>query len=397
MQQDVQRSPRPQVMDPPVRSRRSAFIAFAIVAILLAALTVFQLMIKPAMIKSFLAKAAPPPTTISTDVARTENWVPKLPSTGSVTAFQGIDVTAQITGIVATIGFESGQDVAAGAKLVTLDSAVEQADLAANKAMLQQAELDLSRQNDLSQRAYASQATQQAAQAKRDSAAATVQKSAAVIAQKSIVAPFAGRLGIRKVEIGQYIAPGTLMVTLQALDPIRVDFPVPEQEFAKLKIGQSVEVLVDAFPGQVFSGQIQALDARASVDTRSLLVRAQLPNPNKKLLPGMFANVSILQDAATPRVTVPRTAITYTLFGDSVFVVTKGPGGATTSGEPAPDIVERRFVRVGESRNDRVSVVEGVADGDQVVTAGQLKLQNGARVKIDNATPLTPAVVRPKL
>lgn len=293
---------------------------------------------------------------------------------------------------------------------MTLDSAVEQADLANNKALLQQAELDLNRQNDLSRRAFASEATQQAAQAKRDSAAALVQKTQAQIAQKTIVAPFNGRLGIRKVDLGQYIAPGTSMVTIQALDPIRVDFPVPEQELSKLKLNQPIEVTIGTYPGQIFKGKIQSLDARVSLDTRSLLVRGILDNPDKKLLPGMFANVSILEDAPLPRVTVPRTAVTYSLFGDSVYVVKPAAAQANTqpasaqqaqdakSAAAAPtDIAERRFVRVGEAREDRVMILEGVAEGDQVVTTGQLKLQNGARVKVDNSAPLTAPAVRPKL
>ena len=408
MKQDVDTpiSRTHQPTKPGMKLGRSGFIAFAIVALLLGGLAYFQLSFKPAMIKSFLSKMTPPPATISTETAKTEQWVPKLPSVGSLTAIQGIDVTSQISGIVSVISFDSGQDVAAGAKLVTLDSAVEQADLANNRALLQQTELDLVRQNDLSKRAYASEATQQAAQAKRDSAAAAVQKSIAIIAQKSIYAPFAGRLGIRKVDIGQYIAPGTSMVTIQALDPIRVDFPGPEQEVAKLKVGQSLELTVDAFPGQIFTGEIESLDARVSLDTRSLLVRARLKNPDKKLLPGMFANINVLADVAQPRVTVPRTAITYSLFGDSVFVVKKSDavkpsdanaGAAAPANSEPTDIAERRFVRVGDSRGDRVAVLEGLAEGDQVVTSGQLKLQNGARVKVDNSAPLTPLPVRPKL
>ena len=378
------------------RFGRSAVITLVIVTLLLGALAAFQLLIKPAMIKSFLSKMVPPPATISTETARADNWVPKLPSVGSLTAIQGIDVTSQIAGIVSAISFESGQDVAPGAKLVTLDTGVEQADLASNRALLQQAELDLARQNDLSKRAYASEATQQAAQAKRDSAAAAVQKTTALITQKSIIAPFDGRLGIRKVELGQYIAPGMSMATIQALDPIRVDFPVPEQELAKLKVGQLIEVQVDAYRGQTFTGEIESLDARINLETRTLLVRGKLKNPDKKLLPGMFANVSVLQDAATPRVTVPRTAITYSLFGDSVFVI-KAPTEAPATGAAPANTVERRFVRVGEAREDRVAITEGVAVGDQVVTSGQLKLQNGARVTIDNNAPMTPLPVRPKL
>lgn len=379
------------------KRRKSTWITLAIVAVLIGGLAAFQLLIKPAMIKGFVSKMVPPPSTISTEVAKSESWIPKLPSVGSLTAIQGIDVTSQIAGVVTGIGFESGQDVVAGAKLVTLESAVEQADLASNRATLQQTELDLKRQNDLSKRAYASEAVQQAAQAKRDSAAASVQRTSALITQKTIVAPFNGRLGIRKVELGQYVAPGTALVTLQALDPIRVDFPVPEQELARLKVGQAIEVLVDAFPGTTFTGEIESLDARVSLDTRSLLVRARLANPDKKLLPGMFANVSVLQNSATPRVTVPRTAVTYSLFGDSVYVIKSAPPADPAQGGAEPmTTAERRFVRVGEAREDRIAIVEGVAVGDVVVTSGQLKLQNGARVKIDNSAPLMPLSERPK-
>ena len=409
MKQDVEQPARGNLGRPGgPPSPKWTWITMAIVAVFVGALAAFQLLAKPMLIKSAMSKMVPPLATISTEAARADSWVPKLPSVGSLTAIQGIDVTAQIAGVVTAISFESGQDVAAGAKLVTLDSAVEQADLSSNRATLQQTELDLKRQNDLSKKSFASEATQQAAQAKRDSAAATVQRTGALITQKNIVAPFAGRLGIRKVELGQYIAPGTAMVTLQALDPIRVDFPVPEQELSKLKVGQGVEVTVDSFPNKMFTGEIEFLDARVNLDTRTLLVRAKLKNPEKKLLPGMFANISVLQDAATPRVTVPRTAITYSLFGDSVYVVKPAsaipaqPAGsappATSAAAPTDQslIVERRFVRVGESREDRVAVVEGVSEGDQVVTSGQLKLQNGARVKVDNSAPLTPAPVRPK-
>lgn len=409
MQQDVDR-PETRQREPdatvrPKRFGRAAFVTLAIVAAFLGALAWFQLSFKPAMIKGFLTSMVPPPVTISTEQAKVVQWTSRLPSVGSLVAIQGIDVTSQVAGVVASINFESGQDVVAGAKLVTLDSSVEQADLANNKASLQQAELDLARQNDLSRRAIASEATQQAAQAKRDSAAAAVQKTQALIAQKTIVAPFNGRIGIRKVDLGQYIAPGTLMSTIQALDPIRVDFPVPEQELSKVKIGQPVEITVGTFPDQVFKGKIQSLDARVSLDTRALLIRALLENPDKKLLPGMFANVSVLEESPRPLVTVPRTAITYSLFGDSVYVVKPAappaqPSTAQSSGAKPPDatdVAERRFVRVGETREDRVAILEGVAEGEQVVTSGQLKLQNGARVKVDNSAPLTPQTVRPKL
>ena len=391
------------------RTSWPTILTAVIMLTLIGGLAAFQLVFKPAMIKSFLAKAVPPPATISTDIARAENWVPKLPSVGSLISIQGIDVTTQVAANVSAVLFDSGQEVAAGTKLITLESSIEQADLLNNQALLRQTELDLARQNDLSLRSIASQATQQAAQAKRDSAAATVQRTAAVIAQKTIFAPFAGKLGIRKVELGQYVSPGMSIATLQALNPIRVDFPMPEQDVSKLKVGQTVELTVDAFPKQIFKGQIASLDARVNLDTRTLLVRAQLPNPEKKLLPGMFANLSVLSGDGAGVVTVPRTAITYSLFGDSVFVVKPAPENnaaeaapnSATAATPAPAaptfIAERRFVRVGEAREDRASIVEGLATGDQVVISGQLKLQNGARVKVDNSVVMQPPAERPKL
>jgi membrane fusion protein (multidrug efflux system) len=195
------------------------------------------------------------------------------------------------------------------------------------------------------------------------------------------------------------------LVSLQALDPIRADCPMPEQHIGKLRVGEAVELTVDAFPGQVFQGEIQSLDARVAQDTRTLLVRAILPNKERKLLPGMFANVTVLVGEAGDVVTVPRTAITYSLYGDSVYVVKPAPekeGAAATSsaaaGQPAGEqlIAERRFVRTGQVRDGRVAVTFGLAAGERVITTGQLKINPGASIRIDNSQPLTPPDVRPK-
>ena len=381
------------------------FIAAAvIVGLLLAALGGFKLLVQPALIKGFMSKNVPPPATIATEVARSETWIARLPSVGTLTAIQGIDVAPQVAGIVTGLNFDSGTEVRTGDKLVTLDTTVEQADLANFQAALRQAEADLVRQNDLNKRAYASEATQQAAQAKRDSAAANVGRVKALIAQKLIAAPFAGRLGIRKVDIGQYVAPGAALVTLQQLDPIRVDFPVPEKEVAALKMGQTVDVTVDAFAGQTFQGKIKSFDARLAADTRTLLVRAEIPNADFKLLPGMFAKLNVVIGAPHDEITVPRTAVTYSLYGDSVYVVR--PADAATPAAPVsanPDataadlIVERRFVRISDTREDRVAISEGLKAGDQVVTTGQLKLQNNGHVRVDNSKPLTAPTERPRL
>ena len=236
-----------------------------------------------------------------------------------------------------------------------------------------------------------------------------MKKIEAVIAQKTLQAPFAGRLGIRKVEKGQYVSPGLALVSLQALDPIRADFPMPEQMIGKLRIGQTIEATVDAYPGQVFRGEIQSLDARVAAETRTLLVRAILKNPERKLLPGMFVNVAVLAGAPVEVVTVPRTAVTYSLYGDSVYIVKPAPDqsgavqAAASATAPAgaaqgpPVIAERRFVRTGQSREGRVTILEGVSAGESVVTSGQLKLNPGTRIRVDNTQPLQRPGERPKL
>ena len=392
---------------PPLSARRSGpsnqyfnkpVITTALIAgLLLAALSVFKLVIQPQLIKGFLSKNIPPPATISTEPATTVSWIKRLPSIGSLTAIQGIDVAPQVAGVVSAIHFDSGTEVTAGAKLVDLDTSVELADLASNEATLRQTDADLARQNDLSKRAIASAATQQTSQAKRDNAAAAVAKTKALITQKRIVAPFAGRVGIRKVELGQYVAAGGVLASLQQLDPMRVDFPVPENELAQLKIGQTVEVTVDAFPGQTFKGAIKSLDARVAADTRTLLIRAEVSNPDRLLLPGMFAKVNVITGMPQDEVTVPRTAVTYSLYGDSVYVVAPAPAAQAANATASDLVAERRFVRVSDTRDGRVSISEGLKSGDQVVVAGQLKLQPGARVRVDNSQPLTLPAERPRI
>jgi membrane fusion protein, multidrug efflux system len=316
-------------------------------------------------------------------------------------------------GMVTEYYFESGHDVAQGDKLVKLDTSVEEADLADNKATLAQTLLDYERQAKLVKTGAVSPAVLDQTTAKRDSAAAAVQKMEATIAQKTITAPFAGRLGLRHVEKGQYVEPGHALVWLQSLDPVWVDFPVPEGDIGKFKLGSAVELAADAYPGQLFKGEVEAFDAKLGSDTRTLMVRARVPNSDRKLMPGMFANVAVLAGGAKELITVPRTAVTYGLYGDSVWVVKEGmaepeaapppmakaepvasavaadatPTGAIPAAEPKLT-AERRFVRVGPSEGDRVAIVEGVKPGEQVVTSGQLKLQPGATIKVDNAGAL---------
>lgn len=373
--------------------------ALIILVVFVGGLAYFQLVFKPQMIKQFLSAQVPPPATITAEAVKTEEWIERLPAIGTLIASQGVEVASQVAGIVTAIGFESGQDVPTGSKLVQLDIAVEEADLTSAQATLREADVAFKRQTDLLTKAVASEANVDTARAKRDTAEAGMNRIKALIAQKSILAPFAGRLGIRHVEQGQYVSPGLAMVSLQALDPIWVDFPMPEQNVGKLHVGETIELTVDAFPGKVFTGQVAWLDARVAQETRTLLVRGTLPNPESTLLPGMFANVSVLAGAPAKAVTVPRTAITYSLYGDSVYVVKPEPAktGAAPPSKPgeAVFVVERRFVKPGQVRDDRVAISSGLVAGEQVVTTGQIKLNNGAHVKIDNSQELKPPAVLP--
>lgn len=371
-------------------------IALIIMGALVGGLAYFKLVFMPKMIKEIISSQVPPPATITAENTKIEEWVERLPAIGTLIPSQGVEIASQVIGIVTGIGFESGQDVEKGAKLVQLDISVESADLVSAQATLREAEVAFKRVSDLLIKSVASEANVDTALAKRDTAQASVNRIKALIAQKAILAPFSGRLGIRHVELGQYISPGLAMVTLQALDPIWVDFPMPEQNVGKLRVGQTLELTVDAYPGKVYTGTVTSLDARVSQETRTLLVRGSLPNPDRTLLPGMFANVAVLSGAPAKLVTVPRTAVTYSLYGDSVYVL------KPKEGQPAPAkpedtvyVVERRFIRSGQVRDERVAIVSGLAQGEQVVTSGQVKLTNGSLVRVDNSQALVPPATRP--
>jgi len=374
-------------------------ITGAVAATVVGGIAWFNFAFKPNMIKTIMAAQVPPPATVTSEAARKERWVEQLTSIGTLISSHGVDVSSQVAGIVTEVSAESGSEVERGSNLVQLDTAVELADLASAKATLAEAEVAFQRQTDLIAKRVTSEANLDTARVKRDTAQAAVNKIEAVIAQKAIKAPVTGRLGIRKVERGQYVSPGMTLVTVQALDPIRVDFPMPEQTIGKLRVGQQIEITVDAFPGEVFKGKIQSLDARVAQDTRTLLVRGSLPNAKHKLLPGMFANVVVLVGEPHEVVTVPRTAVTYSLYGDSIYVV-KPASAQHVEPQPASGerklIADRRFIKTGQARDDRVAVVSGIVAGDEVVTTGQLKLNPGAAIRIDNAQPLARPEERPK-
>ena len=281
--------------------------------------------------------------------------------------------------------------------LFNIDDLVEQADLANGLAQLKNAEATLARQKTLAVQGNTPQSSVDTALAARDSAAATVERTRAIIAQKAIRAPFAGRLGLRNADIGQYVAVGTALVTLQQLNPIYADFPVPEEALRSLAAGQTVTMTVDAIPGRTFEGKIEAIDARVSAELRNVTARAVFANPDRKLLPGMFADLTVTTGQPASVLTVPRTAIVYSLYGDNVFVVKAAPhareqGGVSDNGGPSGLIVERRFVRLGAARGERIAIEEGLRAGERVVTAGQVKLQAYMPVTLDETAALpTPA------
>ena len=383
-------------------------IAAIIVALFLGGVGYFQFVMKPKFIGEFMAKMVPPAATVTTEKAKTATWADQAHSIGTMIAIQGVDVAPEVGGVVVNYFFDSGQDVEKGAKLVELDNSVEQAELKVDQAILEVAKLEYDRQSKLVGKGAISQSTLDTTISKRDAAAAAVQKNLAHIAHKNITAPFAGRLGLRRVERGQYVSVGQTLVWLQALDPIWIDFPVSESEMGRLKPKAEIEISVAAYPGQVFKGEIEAFDARVNQETRTLMVRGRVPNPERKLLPGMFANVAVVAGEPKTLVSVPRTAVTYGLYGDSVWVAKEaqvpGPAEPSSSGEAVAAngvtetklIAERRFVRLGPLQGETVAIVEGINEGDEVVTSGQLKLQPGAAIKIDNSSPLQPKAERPK-
>ncbi|HUB64334.1 MAG TPA: efflux RND transporter periplasmic adaptor subunit [Methylocella sp.] len=382
--------------------RSVIFIAVLIFIVTLGGgLGYFQFVVKPEMLKHFILDAPHPPASVAVVKPLIEIWAPRLPTIGSLRAVQEVDIAPEIGGVITSVRVESGQDVEKGAPLFDIDNSVEQADLKNNLAVLKNAGLVLERQRQLIQGGNTAKANFDSAEAARDSAAAAVERVRAIIAQKMLSAPFAGRVGIRKLDLGQYVSPGTGLITLQQLDPIYVDFPVPEKSLGVLKAGQEIEVQVDAYPGQIFHGVVKTIDARVAQESRNVLVRGQLDNPKKQLWPGMFADVNVIAGTPQKVVTLPRTAITYSLYGESVFAVKPaepdagGAQAAPVKGNTAL-IVERRAVHAGEIRGDRVAVIDGVEPGETIVSEGQLKLLSGARVRIDPAAGLQPPAVRPK-
>ncbi len=333
------------------------------------------------------ARAAmkPPAETISSAVVMQESWERTVTSVGTLNAIQGVDVSAEVPGIIASTTFDSGQSVQAGALLVQQDDASEQADLRSLQAQLKLARLDYERASGLEQRSALSQAQLDRAKSQLDSLTAEVEAQRADIRRKAIRAPFSGELGIRLVNVGQFLSPGAAIVTLQRLDSLYVDFTVPERHLQTLKIGQIVDVSSAAFEAQIFNGKITAISPKVDEKTRNVQVRATLPNKETKLRPGMFARISVQSGNVESVMTLPRTAIAFYPYGDSVFVIL-GEGDALTA--------ERRHVTTGPVREGRIQILKGLETGDRVVSAGHLKLRSGQPVVIDNSVQLPQGLER---
>lgn len=326
-----------------------------------------------------------PPVTISASIASTKDWQSYLISVGTLTAVNGVDISAEVGGIVKEIYFESGQSVKKGDTLVLLDTSVEQALLKDNDAQLKLAQLNFDRNKTLIVKHAVSQSQLDTLVAQLQEAQAGVEQTQAKILQKTIKAPFDGKIGIRMINLGEYLSPGTNIVSLQSLNPLYVRFNLPEQYLPELYLQQPVEVSINIGGGQSIMGTVTAINSKVDQTTRNILAQATIPNDNFQLYPGMYASVKVLLKAHKNVVVLPQTAISYSLHGDSVFIIK--PEGKDKEGKPILKAY-RQYVKVGERRENEASILDGVKNGDQIVTSGQLKLQNGTNVVIDNSVEL---------
>jgi len=355
-------------------------------------------------IKKLIASAPKPgPQTVTSTKVEELEWQPQLSAVGSVLPVRGVDVTTEIAGLVRDVRFKSGQDVKKGELLVELNADTDRAQLASLQAAADLAATVLKRdQGQLAAQAIP-QAQVDADQADLKSKRALVAQQQALIDKKSIRAPFAGKLGITTLNPGQYVNPGDKIVTLQTIDPIYVDFNLPQKNVGSLSIGQVVNVMTDGFPGVKFPGRISAISPKVDTTTRNIVVEATFANPKHQLLPGMFANAAVDVGDKKKYLTLPQTAITYNPYGSTVFIVMTEsefaksqagkPGAASAASAPAPAasgggsglVVQQAFVTTGETRGDQVAILSGLKEGQQVVTTGQVKLKNGTPVVIDNS------------
>jgi membrane fusion protein (multidrug efflux system) len=355
-------------------------LMLVLMAALIAGLGFIKVRQFQAMAEQF-ASMQPPPEAVTTIVAERDEWPASLSAIGTIAAVQGVVVSADLPGVVDRIAFESGRAVDAGAILVQLDTRQEQAQLTAAEAELELARLNYERMKGLVEQDAVSRAEFDNAAAAHKRADARIREIRATIERKTIRAPFAGILGIRTVNLGQYLTGGAPIVPLQSLNPIYVNFSIPQQHAAQTKLGRSVRLNVTDLGNAEYRGRITAVDSVVDETTRNVRVQATLANPGGRLRPGMFVQTEVLLGANQSVVALPSTAINYAPYGDSVFVVTdlKDESGKTYRG------VRQQVVKLGGSRGDQVAVLSGVNPGDEVVTSGVFKLRNGAAVQVNNS------------
>jgi multidrug efflux system membrane fusion protein len=369
----------------PVRMVRWFIIVGLLLALLVGGLVGFNAF-RSKMIAQFFANNKPPPSAVTVAEAKSEVIPNLLTAVGDLAAVHQVNVTSDVNGRITEILFTSGDDVKTGTPLVQLFDGPEQGDLASFKAQATVAQLSLDRAKQLASRQFGPQATVDQAQAAFDQANAGIAKTQAIISQKLVRAPFDGELGVRKVEVGQYLTAGTQIVSLTDLSILYANFTITEKDSAQLKVGQTVRIKVDAYPGRTFEGKITTIEPQVSTDTRNIRVQATIANPDKILKPGMFATTTVVLPDKPAVVTIPETAVDYTLYGDSVYLITekKEEDGKTSL------TATRTFVQTGNRIEGRAEILKGLKPGDRVVAVGQLKLQSGSAVTIspDPAPPI---------
>jgi membrane fusion protein (multidrug efflux system) len=334
------------------------------------------------MISKAILGGGIPPQAVSTITVETSVWQPTVQAVGNLRAAQATNLATEVGGIIDKIHFKSGDTVKAGTVLLELNADPLKAQLGQLKASAELAQQNLNRDRAQLKIQAVSQATVDADLASLKGAQALVNQQEALIAQKTLVAPFAGKLGIRQVDLGEFLPAGTNVVSLQKLDPMYLDFTVPQTELALIKIGESVTLKTDAIPNKTFTGKVQAIEPQVNTATRNITVRAEVANPSGELLPGLFATAQVNEGGEQNYLTLPGTAIAFNPYGSTVFVV--NDGGKDESGKPKLT-VEQRVVTTGSTRGDQIAVLSGIKAGETIVTAGQLKLRNGSPVFINNS------------
>ena len=327
-----------------------------------------------------------PAISITAATAEKRPWQQRLAAIGTLKAFQGVDLTVEVSGIVRDVLFTSGQHVNKDQPLVQLNNEVEQANLATAQANLNLARVEYNRGKTLVGRQNISKSEFDRLAAQLQTSQASVDQIKALLDKKRILAPFNGTIGVRQIDVGNFLASGTLIATLQDTSQLYLDFYLPEQSVPKLHLGETVQFKVAAYPDEHFTGEIAAINPKVEDTTRNVLVRAQLKNPGNKLFPGMFASLDVLLPESPDQVLLPETAVVYTLYGNSVYVISvqKDDDGQVVNDDngQAKLVVERRIVETGERRDGQVVVLDGLEPGERVAATGQLKLDNGAHVSI---------------